>query len=190
MGKQRVTVVFQEKAVIGLIDVTELAFAITGNRLSVAYRGQRQDHDIPYYDNPFYASFEDFCRTCGEEHFGVALADLTLGAGRVLYLYDKRPQRDPLWSELTEAQRAMLDPEEEVDSDGFVVGYTQGGNFGYAYNIIYPELSEWGYAPLPLAGETMEQMAARKQAGLDALRSAAGGNVTVIEGPQVGRVIQ
>lgn len=136
---------------------------------------------IPTYDNPCYATFEEFCRWCGPEGLRVALADFDMGVGAVVYIYDHRPHRPLELDDVRPELRAAVEenPEEWLDTDAV------GGNFGYALNLFNHSFSEWGYAPFPLPGEDVARMNERKAESLRQTLDALGGNVVHIDGPQI-----
>lgn len=102
------------------------------------------------YGEPFYsdlAGFVAFCKGCCK----AGIADTNV-AGRILYIFDHRPER-----EITVFPDGKRIPDEDR-------GYYEGGNFGYAFNIDYPYMSEWGYAhAFPKAGENDSDMLKRQQ---------------------------
>jgi hypothetical protein len=122
--------------------VGQFEVEVEGNTVTVHdfVTGDYYVQTVPIYSTnepDAYKTFEAYCRRAGDG-FRVGLG--AFDDFDVVYLYDARPAFDTTGE-----------------------GDVQGGNFGYAMNLQWPDGSEWGYAPFPVEG-TDPAVEARAQA--------------------------
>lgn len=117
---------------------------------------QWSGQDVTCYAEPDrYATFEEFLAFCGD---GLATRFVQDGDFRLLWFYDHRTEAP--WDDCPAGAEEPCDP--------------IGGNFGYVLNLDEPSYSEWGYCPVPLYGESEDEMVERYRAGLAAFLGATG----------------
>lgn len=142
------------------------AYEHTRDRHGIAVTIQH-DHDLHSYGDFLYPHLEGMLRRAGEgARLGYTIYDQ---AGAILHFYDARPQ-----TAITTAEFPDRDPDD-------LLGYYDGGCFGYSFNLDCDYCSEWGTAPFPEIGQTDEQRNANIAASLKALSDAFGGDITIIE---------
>lgn len=149
-----------------------------------------QAHDVDTAPNAFYRDFEGFCQWVGFEDVRITPAVLTDGQ-RILYIYDWRPPFYPKISDLADVEdrnresKARDDEPELYGPDGEMLEWQSGGNYGYGWNLDVDFNSEWGHAPFPWKGETIDDMNARHEQARQSLRNVFGDDMSIIVGPQI-----
>lgn len=173
---------------------SELTLKIYGNVLEALpfapFAGDSsRKTEVPTYSNPFYETFEGFCRNAGES-LRVGMFSVN-DSERVIAIYDSRrpfyPSLDDVMEEKREeTARRIADQDELTDADGRMVEWQQGGNFGYFWNLDCDFCSEWGYATMyPISDETQQEATTRSRDSFRRLLDAIGGDeeVFVISAP-------
>ena len=149
--------------------VGKYEIAVEGNRILVTdENGPVTDQTIYDTYNPRYRTLEAFINYCGDG-FRAAVAEFPQHGFDVVYLFDHREQA-PLPPELWTPEERKAAMEDGEHPDGI------GGNFGYAVNTLDGMMSEWGYAPFPLKGQTEQEHYDRWSEGLRAFADAVGGD--------------
>ena len=142
--------------------------AIEGNRIIVTdENGPVTEQEIHDTYNPHYRTLEGFIEFCGDG-FAAAVVEFPQHEFDVIYIFDHR-EEGPLPADLWTPEEWKAYREDGEKPDGI------GNNFCYAINTLDGMMSEWGYAPFPLKGQTDQEYYERWAEGLRAFADAVGG---------------
>lgn len=169
----------------------EAVVIVSGNHLylTVIASGKTWHEEVTVYNNPFYDTFERFCRNAGDR---LRVGIYNVSNMRIVAIYDSRdafyPSLDDVMEEKREATREAMERDDELSENGLLVEWEQGNNFGWFWNLDEPAFCEWGIASMfPVGDESFDQMRDRQQRNHERLLELLGGKdkVVVIDTPPI-----